>query len=120
MPWYLSYVIMSVVFLGLVIMGVISIKSTKLSARKAASEDSLKETVLKWCRENLRAEEIDTAALDGETKLPDGVSYFRRVAVLKERINHQFMNLDQTMVDHLIGEQVYDMVFETSQESESL
>lgn len=94
-------------------------KNARFFAKKAASEDSLKETVLKWCRENLRAEEIDAAAIDGRPELPDGVIYFRRVDVLKERINRQFMNLDQKMVDHLIGEQVYDMVFETPQESGS-
>lgn len=88
-------------------------------AKKAASEDSLKETVLKWCRENLRAEEIDAAAIGEGTEVPDGVIYFRRVDVLKERINRQFMNLDQTMVDHFVGAQVYDMVFETPRESES-
>lgn len=116
---YLFYGVMSVVFLWFVIMGIISMKSARFFAKKAASEDSLKETVLKWCRENLRAEEIDAIAIDEGTDFPDGVIYFRRVDVLKERINRQFMNLDQNMVDHFIGEQVYDMVFETPQESES-
>lgn len=116
---YLFYGVMSVVFLWFVIMGIISMKSARFFARKAASEDSLRETVLKWCRGNLKAEEIDAAAIGEETELPDGVIYFRRVDVMKDMINRQFMNLDQTMVEHFIGEQMYDLVFEAREEREN-
>ncbi len=108
---YMFYGVMSVVFLWFVIMGVMSMKSAKIFAKKAESENNLRDTILQWCAESLKAVEIDAAVTEEDSELPDGVIYFRRVEMLKERINHQFMNLDQTFVEHFIDEQVYDMVF---------
>ncbi len=108
---YLFYGVMAVVFLWFVIMGIISMKSAKIFAKKAESENSLRDTILQWCQENLKGEEIDAAVAEEDSELSDGEIYFRRAEKLRERINHQFMNLDQTFVEHFIDEQVYDMVF---------
>lgn len=49
----------------------------------------------------------DCEALENEAQL----QYFRRVDYLRERINRQFLNLDQGLVDQFIDEKLYDRIF---------
>ena len=107
---YLFYGVMSAVFLLFIVMCVVSMKNARVFEKKAESENTLRETLEKWCRENLDAEEIDKelgdVSGDGEEIL-----YFKRYEKLKEKLNHQFMNLDQAFLENLIDETIYDMVF---------
>ncbi|MBE5892534.1 MAG: hypothetical protein E7286_04040 [Lachnospiraceae bacterium] len=107
---YLFYGVMSALFLLLVVMGFVSMKSARLFARTAESENSLKKTLLDWCKGNINASQID-AAIEDAAKLGDEVLYMRRYDVIKDMLNHQFMNLDQEFLDELIDEEIYDLVF---------
>ena len=107
---YLFYGVMSALFLLMIVMGFVSMKSAKLFARTAESENSLKKTLLDWSKGNMKASEIDATIEDAE-ELGAEVLYMRRYEVIKELLNHQFMNLDQEFVDELIDEEVYDLVF---------
>lgn len=111
---YLFYGVMSALFLLLVVMGFVSMKSAKLFARTAESENSLKKTLLDWCKGNMKAAQIDAAIADA-AELGEEVLYMRRYDVIKAMLNHQFMNLDQDFVDELIDEEIYDMVFTTEE-----
>ena len=106
----LFYGVMSALFLLLVVMGVVSMKSAKLFAKTAESENSLKKTLLDWCKVNVKAAMID-ASIPDEEELGEEVLYMRRYEVIKDMLNHQFMNLDQDFVDELIDEEIYDLVF---------
>lgn len=107
---YLFYGVMGAVFLLFLVAGAISIKNATIFARKAESENSLRSTMLDWCRESLRAEEID-GQVKGED-ISEEVLYFSRTAYIKERLNHQFVNLDQDFLDQFVDDQVYGMIFE--------
>lgn len=107
---YLFYGVTMAVFLLFLVMGALSMKNARIFAQKAQAEDTLLETVEGWCRDNLKAEEIDLALEDSS---PEGEEerYFLRVGCLRERINSQFLNLDQNLVDQFIDEKIYDTVF---------
>lgn len=107
---YMFYGVMGAMFLLFIVMGFVSMKSAKFFAKNAESENNLKNTLLDWCRENLKAEEIDGKIPYAETMAYE-VLCLRRYDIIKYRINHQFMNLDQSFVDRLIDDEVYDMVF---------
>lgn len=107
---YLMYGVMAVFSLVFLIMGFVSLKSAKSYSKQAESEKFLHETVLEWCRENLRKEDIN-AEVEDYSETPEEVIYFRRVECIKNKINHQFMNLDQNFVDRFIDENIYDMIF---------
>lgn len=107
---YLFYGVMGAVFLVFLAMGVISMKNAKAFAQKAESEDSLQSTLTDWCRENLTAESVDRE-LGDVSDLPEEILYFRRCEWIKNRLNHQFVNLDQAFVEHFMDEVVYEMVF---------
>lgn len=107
---YLFYGVMGAIFILFVVSGVVSMKNAKFFEKKAESENSLRTTLLEWCRENLDAAEIDGKI--GAQGVAEEVLYFRRFSYIKEKMNHQFVNLDQGFLDRLIDDYVYDSVFE--------
>lgn len=107
---YLFYGVMGAIFVLFLVAGVISIKNAKVFAGKAESENSLRSTMLEWCRQNFDGQEIDREL--GISDESEEVRYFNRTAYLRDRLNHQFVNLDQNFLDQFIDSQVYGMVFD--------
>lgn len=107
---YMVYGIMSAMFILFIVVGAVSMKNSRIFARKAESENSLRQSLVKWCEESL-----DAAAIDGELQSDGELSeeelYFRRFEKMKEKLNHQFVNLDQGFLDNFIDEE-YDKVFD--------
>lgn len=106
---YLFYGVMGAVFILFVVSGVVSMKNAKFFDKKAESENSLKSTLLEWCKDNLDASEIDGKV--GGSNEADEVLYFKRMSYIKAKLNHQFVNLDQGFLDRLIDDSIYDLVF---------
>ncbi len=106
---YLTYGIMSALFLLFIVMGVLSMKSYRIFAKKAESENSLKNTIEKWCKENLKAETIDEG-LFAEEDITGEEKYFKRTQVMKEKIKKQFLNLDDAFLDDLV-DGIYSEIF---------
>lgn len=114
---YLTYGVMSAIFLLFIVMGVISMKNARIFAQKAESEHNLQEILLKWCNENFSADAIDGEI--GKTKEDtEETLYFKRSEQMKKMLNHQFVNLDQIFLEHFIDEKVYGKVFSDSTEME--
>lgn len=107
---YLFYGVMGAIFLLFLVAGVISIKNASLFARKAESENSLRNTMLDWCREALHADEIDDQVKTED--MPEEVLYFSRTVYIKDRLNQQFVNLDQDFLDQFVDDQVYGLIFD--------
>lgn len=100
--------IMGAMFVIFIVMGFVSLKNSKRYAKEADSENSLKSTMEKWCRENLEGAKVD-ASLQLST-VPEEEWYFRRVALIKAVLNRQFVNLDQEFLDHFVDD-MYDTIF---------
>ena len=107
---YMFYGVMCTVFLLFLIMGVVSMKNAKLFAGKAESENTLRDAMTKWYQENLKADTID-AELGITEDVTEEVIYFKRVQLMKDKFNCQFLNLDQAFLEHYIDDEVYDAVF---------
>lgn len=107
---YLFYGVTMSIFILFLVMGVLSMKSAVVFAKKAQAENTLLETVETWCRDNLKAAEVDAALPESSEDEPE-IQYYRRVEYLRERINSQFLNLDQGLVDQFIDDKLYDMIF---------
>lgn len=106
---YLFYGVMGAIFILFVVAGGVSMKNARLFEKKAVSENTLRESLRDWCGENLDAETIDAAVAaqsEGEEVL-----YFKRVQYIRERLNRQFVNLDQGFLDQFIDGYVYDEIF---------
>ena len=76
---YMTYGIMSALFILFIVMGVTSMKSYRLFAKKAESENSLKDTIEKWSLENLSAGKLDEKLSEGQdSDVTEEEKYFKR------------------------------------------
>lgn len=109
---YLGYGVMAAVFILFWVSGVVSMKNARIFKKKAESENSLRNTMLDWCRESLRAEELDRQIRE-EGRLPETeeIWYFRRFDCIKDKLNYKFINLDQDFLDRFIDDYVYGLVY---------
>lgn len=112
---YMFYGVMGAVFLIFIIMSGVSLKNAKYYEQRAESENNLKDTILQWCEENLTAEKVD-AQFRGASEVGEEEMYFRRYEMIKYMINRQFMNLDQGLLEKMIDDTVYDMVFSSDED----
>ena len=108
---YLLYGIMGVLFLLFIVMGLISMKSYHIFAGKAASENTIRDSVEKWCMETINGEELDTELFQEGEDISEEEKYFKRVALLKDKISNQFLNLDENFLDSLTDE-LYGSIFD--------
>ncbi len=117
---YMTYGVMSALFILFIVMGLISMKSYRVFAKKAESENSLRSTMEKWCMENLKADDIDAKVLnetdDSENTDSDAeneveLMYFKRTSYMKNKLTEKFMNLDEAFLDNFIDE-MYTNIFE--------
>ena len=108
---YMTYGIMSALFILFIVMGMISMKSYQIFAKKAESEYTLKGSIEKWCLETLKQEQLDTEVFSDEEMVSDEVKYFKRTTLLKEKIEKQFLNLDEAFLDNFVDE-IYGDIFE--------
>lgn len=112
---YMTYGIMSALFILFIVMGVTSMKSYRLFAKKAESENSLKDTIEKWSLENLSAGKLDEKLSEGQdSDVMEEEKYFKRTTLMKEMIQKQFMNLDEAFLDSFVDE-IYEDIFEEPQ-----
>ncbi len=118
---YLFYGVMSAVFILFLVSGIISMKNALVFDKKAESENSLRDTILKWCKENLDGAVLDEQIASSEESLEEvseEILYFRRFEKIRDRLNYQFVNLDQDFLDRFIDDCIYDMVFPQKTENE--
>ena len=106
---YLFYGVMGAIFILFFVAGIVSMKNAEFFEKKAESENSLRQTLLDWCEENLRADDIDAEVC--AAGVSDEIAYFRRSSYIKEKLNHQFVNLNQGFLDQFIDDYIYDQIF---------
>ena len=107
---YMFYGVMSAVFILFIVMGVVSMRNAKIFEKKAESENSLVDTLLQWSKENLTAEKIDEG-IQNAADTPVEALYYKRFEVIRSQMIHQFMNLDQQMLENLIDTKIYEQIF---------
>ncbi len=107
---YMFYGVLCSLFIFFIVMGIVSMKSAKSFAKKAECENSLKDAIKTWYQRNLTAEGIDAEL--GETEdMPEEMLFFKRTQIIKDKLNHQFMNLDQVFLEHFIDDEIYDYIY---------
>ena len=114
---FLFYGVMAVFFVIFIVSGIVSMKNAKYFEGKAESENSLRSTLVDWCKENLSAEEVDKM-IGATPNTPIEMLYFKRFGYIKFRLNNQFMNLDQGFLDKFIDDYVYDEIFDEEEVEE--
>ncbi|MCM1126771.1 MAG: hypothetical protein NC429_09890 [Lachnospiraceae bacterium] len=111
---YMITGVMGVMFLLFIVMGIVSLRNSKILSKKAYKENNLTVEIKKWCVANMEKEAIDREL--GLAAQQDELKYFQRIDYMKQRINRQFMNLNEAYLDRLI-EEVYPEIFENGEQS---
>ncbi|HKM33798.1 MAG TPA: hypothetical protein VJY54_03545, partial [Lachnospiraceae bacterium] len=101
---YMTYGIMGTLFVLFIVMGMVSMKSYHIFSRKAESENSLQDTMEKWCLDTLKQEKIDSELFVTEENVTEEEKYFKRVKFMKEKLSQKFFNLDEAFLDHFVDE----------------
>ena len=97
-------------FVFFIWMGMVCLRRAKVFDKRAESENSLKDAITAWYQQNLTAEGLD-AELSEEDDLPEEMLYFKRAQIIKDKLNHQFVNLDQVFLEHMIDNEIYDYIY---------
>jgi len=108
---YLFFGVLGALCLIFLIMGFVSFRNAKGYEKDAESENSLKASLEAWCKENLKGEDIDRYIMMRNPGIDPDTLFFPRNELIKARINHQFMNLDQAFLERFVDDVVYEMVF---------
>ena len=106
---YMTTGVMGALFVLFVVMGILSLKSSKKLAQKAASENMLTEDLHAWCIGNITKEASDLQVVSDE--MTEEEIYFKRVEYIKDKINGQFVNLEESYLENFI-EEIYSEIFE--------
>lgn len=110
----LSFVVMTILFFVFLVMGIISLKTSKTLQKVADCESNLAKEIKEWCVNNVDASQIDTQLFGENTENEDfgnsEMKYFKRTEMLKNMIQQQFMNLDESFVEHFIDDN-YEVFF---------
>lgn len=114
---YLFYGVMSAVFILFLVAGIVSMQNAMVFEKRARSENSIRSTMLEWCKGNLQGEELD-GQIGAKDEVSEEILYFKRVECIKDKLNYQFVNLDQDFLEKFIDDCVYDMVFHENGEEE--
>lgn len=106
---FLTCLVMGGMFILFIVMGILSFRSYKVQASKAVRESSLKEELVRYCRENLHALDIDAGAalLHEDT---EEIRYFKRTEEMKRLISENFLNLEEGYLDNFVDE-MYPQIF---------
>lgn len=110
---YMISGVMGVLFILFLVMGVISMKNSRILARKAGKENNLTKEIKNWCMDNIEPSVLDETIFSPAEadSLNDEIKYFRRFDKIREILEKQFVNLEESYLERLIDE-VYPELFE--------
>ena len=114
---YLTCGVMGALFVLFFIMGILSVKTYRFFSAKATEENNMISEVHAWCEKNLTRDiidsesefesesepELETEFESGfESDADDDILYFRRCEYIKERIQKQYIGIDDELLDSFV------------------
>lgn len=111
---YIFFAIMGAICLLFIAAGFASLKNVKKFQKNVDSENDLRNALINWCKENLRGEDIDYYISLRGTACTEDELYFPRVELIKKKLESSFLNVEEALIDQLIDEEIYDMLFPNS------
>lgn len=109
---FLSYGVMSLLFLIFIVVGIKSFGSAKKYAKEAEIERVLTEDIRKWFFESFTKESIDEDTFSGdEESMIEIEKYYKRIENIKAKIQSKFTSLDEAYLDK-IADDFFHEIFE--------
>jgi len=108
---YITYGVMSVLFIIFIVVGILSLKSSKQYAKEAVTEENLTEKIKAWAKEHITAEAIKERVYF-EEGTPEEMKYFKYFEEVKAAVSQEFGALNASYLEALC-EELYSEIFES-------
>lgn len=106
---FLSYGVMSALFILFIIIGIKSFFKSKNYKKEAEIEKVLINDIHKWFFENNTKEDVDKC-LDAESEnLIENEKYYKRVESIKHKIQSKFTDLDEAFLDKITDDFFHEL-----------
>lgn len=107
---FVVYGMMAALFILFIVMGFVSLKKSKVYSDQAKEDNELESTLRDWCKQAFENGRIDTMLGMEVMGATEEELYFKRTSAMKMMIKGQFVNLDDSFIEHFIDE-MYDELF---------
>lgn len=107
---FMIYGMMGALFILFIVMGFVSLKKSKVYSSQAKEDNELESTLKDWCKQAFENGRIDTMLGMEVMGASEEELYFKRTSAMKMMIKGQFVNLDDSFIEHFIDE-MYDELF---------
>ena len=101
--------VMGALFVLFLILGILSRKTCKKLKGQMEQEENLQDRIRTWADTNLKKEDIDEN-LEG-SELSEGELYYKRIAMMKERVTKEFPDASATFIDYVL-EELYSRIYD--------
>lgn len=104
----LSYIVMSIVFIGCILIGVMSYKDSKKADKEAVEEEELTNIINEWLKNNIKN---DFIKLYSNTENTDEVNFLTIIEGIKNAVIGKFGEMDEAYLDNIV-EEYYNKEFD--------
>lgn len=108
---YMFYIVMGTMFAVFMVMGIMSLKKAKTIHGQISSEENTTTEIIDYFTENYDSEHIDNEI--NASSLSEGEAYYKRYDFIKNIIQSNFENIDDSFAEHLV-EEVYQKIYESN------
>lgn len=106
---YLTYGVMSVLFIIFLIVGIKSFSSAKKYEKEAEIEKVLLDDIHKWFFDSFDVNSIDSCLDSGEEEMVEIEKYYKRVDNIKHKILSKFTDLDEAFLEKIADDFFHEL-----------
>lgn len=109
---YLSYGVMTFLFVVFIIIGIKSLMMTKQYMADAETENNLKDEIINWFCDSFSASEIDSDSykIGAIAELADEEAYYKRTDNIREKVEAKYIDLNRAFLEQIV-EDIYDKLY---------
>jgi thiol-disulfide isomerase/thioredoxin len=97
----IPFVVMGGLFLAFFLIGISSLKKAKVTKGQIGEENRVTIMINEWLSANVTVEQLDALTSKAST---DGERYYQKIGIMKDMVNKQFGELDDSYLEHILEE----------------
>ena len=99
-------VVVGGLFIGFIIIGISSLRYSKTLKKQATEEEKFTIELIDWLKDNLTIETIENSY---DTNIPEEMKYFRRVEIIKKKLEETYSTLDEEYLVKISDDYYYEL-----------
>lgn len=94
-------VVMGALFLSFLLIGISSLKKAKVTKGQIGDENRVTTMINDWLVENVSLDQLNGLTSNANS---DGERFYQKIGIMKDMVNKQFGELDDSYIEHLLEE----------------